>query len=258
MLFTSESAVATNVVTLGDMEIALEEWTDEDLTPSYTVIPTPGEDAEYKEVGLSYDNDGNVVTTGGTTFTGITFPDKLVPNAIISKAPRVVHKGGVDAWLRVKATLVVRDEDGELLTFASEESNSISEDVQELIFDILASGKQTDNWKQIFDVNSLVDYEAVKVPQAYYYYVDDSVLARFSESAGEGAEWQGETEPIFYGLQVENYPTENNITAFAGLNGYTISLELQAQAVQAEWNGSPEDASNQSKWADFFSELETA
>jgi predicted ribosomally synthesized peptide with SipW-like signal peptide len=77
MLFTAQSEKATNVVTVGDLGIDL------------------------------YENGTKV----DAAYTGLEF-DNAAPGVDLDKRPTVKHTGGVDAYVRVKATLHVYAPDG--------------------------------------------------------------------------------------------------------------------------------------------------
>jgi predicted ribosomally synthesized peptide with SipW-like signal peptide len=147
MLFTDTTDVATNVVTLADrpLRIKLQEtgWADRD----HNKVSDIYEDSKFTAKDMDNDNyweytipakneghpsvnDGNnymgffdIYTGEDESFTnakgqpvapfyGIEYPDTLIPNEIVDKAPRVVHELGVDSWLRVLAKTVIYQYDG--------------------------------------------------------------------------------------------------------------------------------------------------
>jgi predicted ribosomally synthesized peptide with SipW-like signal peptide len=100
-------------------------------------IPGPGEgegpdsstnpdnlNGQYGELGYHDINTSNIAmpnlhkatesSTNSTIppFYGIEYPDNLVPNEIVNKAPRVVHISGVDSFLRVLAKLNIYEWNG--------------------------------------------------------------------------------------------------------------------------------------------------
>ncbi|MDR1538673.1 MAG: hypothetical protein LBU32_11895 [Clostridiales bacterium] len=96
MLFTSESELATNVVTFGDLRIHQEEKGGKLI----------GEDEDHAD---GYVEDYTTVTDGtGGAFTGINYLE-LGPGEKFDKLPRVVHDAGVDAYLRVMSSVKVYD-----------------------------------------------------------------------------------------------------------------------------------------------------
>jgi predicted ribosomally synthesized peptide with SipW-like signal peptide len=100
MLFTDVSEVGTNVVTMADEYLSheLQEKGGEDLDPAdgYDTYDIDGDG--YWE----YSKDYTTITPPSGNFLGIEYPP-LLPKTVLNKAPRVLWKSGVDAYVRVLA-----------------------------------------------------------------------------------------------------------------------------------------------------------
>jgi predicted ribosomally synthesized peptide with SipW-like signal peptide len=245
MLFTAESKEATNVVTLGNLEIALQEKGG-----------TPGETTEStgdnpKTVGNTYD---------GKIFNGIQF-GVVQPNQKITKAPRVVHTGGVDAYLRVRAEVKVFEsfDSTEEVDWNDELTEKQREFLGEMIMSAGLKDKADDRGMHFGDEWTYVPGTVDSI--GYFYYtdeenwgedIDQKSLKVFKDSGDP--DHPTETGYIFDTFVVPNWD-QSELDELGGLLGtYRIEFRLQAQAVQATYNdgGSADDSMT---WDDIFSGL---
>jgi predicted ribosomally synthesized peptide with SipW-like signal peptide len=251
MLFTAQSATATNVVTVGDLKIEL--WEDDTLVD-------------------------------GTIFDGLKFTD-IDPSALIEKDPVVYHRNGTDAYLRVKAEFSFENIDpahvksavsaistmggfGKTWTelIASGSGVASGDEIKAIATAIysVAQNSVGSDWVFRFapstgilgdmnNPNSAVD-SATGVITGYYYYADGSGLKTFSQGATTGSVYttdgaDGIKFPIITGITsvgawsspivatTKAIPADGGIDASEfGLSGQTVNIVLTAQAVQKEGN----------------------
>jgi predicted ribosomally synthesized peptide with SipW-like signal peptide len=229
MLFTARSEVATNVVTLGNLDIELQEkgGTVDDYTPVDKV-----------------------------EFTGINF-GTIQPNQEITKAPNVVHKGGVDAYLRVRAEVVVK-----LYNEETEEDDIVSwnllSDSQKLYLTemIQSAGMKTNDmhlgteWSYIHgaDEGEPIGYDSYTDENDFGKDVDKKSLKVFQAGVTTG--------DIFDTFVVPNWTLNDSDEEFDldAFSQYKVGFILQAQAVQVDYNEGG-NVADYSTWGDFFTEL---
>jgi hypothetical protein len=104
MLFTDTSGPATNVVTLGNVGIALQEY-----------IGKNGNDDVYATIGDALPGEGtytkddsiDTLSTKDDKFSGINFGGAVVPGDTLYKRPRVVNTGANDAYVKVEGELTI-------------------------------------------------------------------------------------------------------------------------------------------------------
>lgn len=251
MLFTSQSAVATNVVTLGNMKVTFKEGSNSVLTTATELPETTPE--HLLEPGVDPSPTGFTQPDGATyeftgtdsTFSGITYTTEIIPNAIISKVPVITYEG-VPGYVRVRADIEVTDgeNDVSLDDFPTELAGILNDIITELD----------------------LPEEFVKVPIAgdtisyYFYYApedpDNDSTATLTPVDTDTFDEDGEV--LFYGFKVPSYTGKNALNAFTALSGYSVELKLQVEAVQADWNNPTEaSAITDSTWDLYFSELNT-
>jgi predicted ribosomally synthesized peptide with SipW-like signal peptide len=94
MLFTDTSKEATNVVTLGNADIELQEATTDDKN-------------YYGAEGGAWTVSDDAYTTVSEAFPGITYKSNAVPGDAFAKAPRVVNEGSVPVYVKVEGALTI-------------------------------------------------------------------------------------------------------------------------------------------------------
>jgi hypothetical protein len=260
MLFTSQSAVATNVVTLGDMKVVFKEGAhaiDKDNPPEALPTTTPSEDYLLTPGKSTQDQDYDFASPAGSiykfegedeTFSGIVYTNKIVPNSMISKVP-VIEYSGVPGYLRVKADITITQGEAPVET--------LPEGLTTLLAKIYSNGNGLQGLHEDFYP---VPADATGLSFYFYYAPLDDEAPVLTPMTPTG------DDPIvlFYGLKIENYTDENDLNAFADLNGYSINLDLHVQAVQADWNNpvttgenpAPASESTIADWPLFFQQLD--
>jgi predicted ribosomally synthesized peptide with SipW-like signal peptide len=254
MLFTSKSEVATNVVTLGNMKVRFFEGANPvppDTTAVPNAVPSPllelGLDPQPSPfntpAGSTYD-----FTSGedNNKFSGITFTTKLVPNAVISKVP-VIKYEGVPGYLRVKADITVMNGTSPVAVASGSALETILKDI---FIDI---GKTLN---PAFDPAKNGD-----TGLSYYFYYAPLVDSARSLTAitEESMDSDGQLV-LFKGFQIKNYDHTNTtiLDAFETLKGYTVTLQLQVQAIQADWNFQEgKSLATKRDWGAFFTQIDT-
>ncbi|MDR1537806.1 MAG: SipW-dependent-type signal peptide-containing protein [Clostridiales bacterium] len=245
MYFTAETPTAKNTVTFGDLKIKLQEKGGK-LKEAADGAVEIGEkkyeyvdDDDYIEDWADIDDD----------IEGITFTN-VVPNGKLIKEPRVVHDGGVDAYLRVKAELKVYSigENGgktlvEDLSVPNVPGSDPSTSLNTLVSRLIAGLTMNQAAWEFVDpapANDLVGF--------YYYVVGDWDTATPTPLKLLTSASSGNTTPEIF--SVVNIPNYTNAEA-TFLAGYEIVLELTAQAVQAEFNGTA-GVTDKALWNDYF------
>jgi predicted ribosomally synthesized peptide with SipW-like signal peptide len=224
MLFTDTSETATNVVTIGQglSNFALQEkggvGTDDDTKGEYkTVVGLPG-------------------------FDGIDFGDVL-PNATLVKQPRVIRSdvGGAEAYLRVKYTVKAEKDDKNVL---DKKDNDFNPAVAERVNQIILTAITGNGWVLVHDTDTQGTNPDLYT--GYYYYgninsdkpfygprdlADVNLVPFEAPLTDEGS--PSFTGDIFQGFKIPETWGENDQ---AIIEGYKITVELQAQAVQKDYN----------------------
>jgi hypothetical protein len=244
MLFTAQSEIATNIVTVGrgvgginGEEMKLQEKDEDEGGYDYQNL---------EEVYIDHFEHGTYGTTDGK-FKGLNFGE-VYPAAVVTKKPRVARfdTDGVDAYLRVKAELTVRDADGDPVDW----NIDLTPAQQKIILDIWRDGTDiTSKWRLISTPDSAL---------WYYYYVLDNKSAPDSLETFSKAILPAVINPttdIFTTITVPNYSKSalypaDDYAALETLAKYQISLKLTAQAVQKD-NNNPVPPTN--LW-DYFSD----
>jgi predicted ribosomally synthesized peptide with SipW-like signal peptide len=261
MLFTSKSETATNVVTLGDMTVIFKEgagaitYADGDWT-----YPKSTEGIELIELGKTResgksdpDKYSNYEFSDGA-FTGIKFPERLVPNMPISKIPVIEYKGSAEGYLRVKATVkAYESENGNAVNLNTTNDNSITKlnALLKTIFETAVTKEENGTQWQLVAPEPGEDATDLVL---YYYRVEDNALAEVVEKEEDNE------MVLFYGFKVPNYGTTEGFTLndFHGFDGYQIKLVLQVEAIQANWNSAAttDVLADKDQWYKIFEALE--
>jgi hypothetical protein len=230
MMFTDTSKTATNVVTLGNAHIMLQEKGGAVIRNGSTVSEAP--------LGDDTDIDG----TDG--HTGIDISSyALEPGDKVTKMPRVENKGSVPVYVKVAATLTVGNGDAATLTALNDWLANAKDDQG----NALTKAEALAGLFDIDSTNSAWFGDQIKfVPatgtdgkwslQGAWYYTDANGLAPLAATTGV-------TSYVFNGV---NAPT----TRTTALAGYKFSLELTAYAVQSD-NNAP-DSQDITGWEGLF------
>jgi hypothetical protein len=243
MLFTARSDTATNVVTLGNAKIALQEATT--TTEDYY-------DGTTDENGNKNVSPLGDYTTVDDDFTGITFKNNAVPGDAFAKAPRVWNNGSVPVYVKVEGALKITPPTTNANWDALEDLiNTDYNSIFGTYFDKVVLGYDPANWSgtpitvtpgtKIEDGKTVGD-GTITVKGTWYYTKDGS------RDATTGAYTYGTlkelpvgtnggfsvTAPIFKGIQL---PT----TIPNAFKDFNFSFDLTAYAVQSENNGPAED-----------------
>jgi predicted ribosomally synthesized peptide with SipW-like signal peptide len=212
MLFTAQSGPATNVVTLGNADIALQE----------AQVDTSEEGAVI--------TDANYATVGENEFSGIVFEKNFVPGDTVYKQPRVKNTGNVPVYVYVEGTLSVKDAENQGFSFADFNYDPDSDDFDATsaagqLALILSSvvGHDADGWL----ATGMSTDSANNLTGTWYYATETNNVIALTSLASEEA-----TGNIFEKITIP-FDTVGNALA-----GYVISLELKAYAVQSENNTS--------------------
>jgi hypothetical protein len=243
MLFTAQSKPATNIVTTGSgFSIKLQERDDTEAISGFQNI---GDDYD---AGRHYDH-GVYTGNAETTFKGLDFQKHLM-GAKLAKHPRVIRldTDGADAYLRVKAEIVVEDPTGDSVEF-TELSYAEQQVALAIWYDSPTSDSVSFNWLKSDVANGVW----------YYYYVNDASAEKpelkiFSPAANAAA--PNATQTLYDIVRMSDY-SENDDTdlynAFVNLRGYAIGVKLTAQAVQSA-NNEPHESNYD--YMDFFTDVE--
>jgi predicted ribosomally synthesized peptide with SipW-like signal peptide len=210
MLFTAQSGEATNTVTLGSAEIALQE----------------------SDVAIADEEEGqDTYKTVIGDFDGIKFGDKI-PGDVLTKRPRVVNTGNVPVYVYVEGTLVVKGADGAPVSFENFDITSFDfEDIDEnspaidQIASILASVAGADmggGWM----ATAMTPGEN-GLTGTWFYGTDESTLTPLEAAGAEND--ADKTSDIFTTITIPTYVGN-------ALSDYEISLKLKAYAVQSANN----------------------
>jgi predicted ribosomally synthesized peptide with SipW-like signal peptide len=186
MLFTAQSETATNVVTLGNAAIQLEETGDPE-----------GDD--YEVVGVD-------------DFTGIDFGDEIVPGATLDKRPRVTNTGSVPVYVYVDGVLSVTKEGEEGVSY-----ETLTGDVKTQIDSILATvgaGDLGNGW-----------YATTTSPDDYgnlvgtYYLGDGTELTALASGASTSDIFRTVSIPTSVTNVLEGYTITLTLKAYAVQSG---------------------------------------
>jgi predicted ribosomally synthesized peptide with SipW-like signal peptide len=229
MLFTAESEVATNVVTLGNAKIALQEATSSDQNyydsegKAWDVLEGGKTELEgYKTVGVTYGEGADA-----QKFDGIDFGKNVVPGAAFAKAPRVVNTGSVPVYVKVEGVFTITAPGG----YTEDDWKAVTEEsVLGLFysrFDKVVLGYDDENWDGITVTVEKDTTDKKAYITGTWYYTEDKTGSVYgtlkSLEAGKA------TEPIFTGIQLP-IGTPNEFADFG------FSFDLTAYAVQSENN----------------------
>jgi predicted ribosomally synthesized peptide with SipW-like signal peptide len=224
MLFTAQSEIAANVVTIGDLRISL--WESGKVG---------NEDISKQQIGV----DG---------FKGINYGDVL-PGESLDKVPTEKHDGGVAAYLRVVADVKVTDKvSGAAFTIADLNPLINADERYWGVYDYitaLVDGTAASNANWTYAQTGKQSAGAIR--SGYFYYTDgaNGYLAKFENET--------ETAPVFEKLNIPklNIPLGDSTDPLSKedqqfvvefLSKYDVTLTLTAQAVQipaailANWN----------------------
>ncbi|MDR3277451.1 MAG: hypothetical protein LBT12_01650 [Oscillospiraceae bacterium] len=244
MLFSAQTATATNVVTLGKGIAA----------------------GLYERGGTTEPEDNDEFKLITDSNTGINF-QTVTPNAIIYKEPRIQRSdvGGSDAYVRVIATVNIwapSDDD----TAASYEvidelgyvpASKLTNDQNALVNKILQSADRDENWE-------FVNTSPVSNTGTYYYVTGGENGTLKVLSAPNNASTPSVTDTIFTEIQIPNVKTGadgsdalKELNAFLALGGYKITVDLQAQLIQVENNdGYTGTETGSDNWKKAFEQFE--
>jgi predicted ribosomally synthesized peptide with SipW-like signal peptide len=213
MLFTAQSEEATNVVTLGNAAISLQESDDplfdeegDAITPTYTAA-----------------NNGNLLEF-----------DNVQPGDTLYKRPQVTNTGSVPVFVYVEGILTVLDADnGEVdlsgVTISEEGDISGGSEVAQQVYSILNSVNAealSSDWKGT-PIDTTV--ASTGILTGAWYYADDVDVLKVLGTIDEAVDGSGVTSDIFTTIEV---PTSVD----NALAKYSISLKLKAYAVQSDNN----------------------
>jgi predicted ribosomally synthesized peptide with SipW-like signal peptide len=217
MLFTAQTDIATNVVTLGSADIALQE----------SGVLNGNEDT-YLTVGKKYAAFETPENLEGV-FTGFDFGDEIIPGDTIYKKPRVVNTGNIPVYVYVEGTLSVTYTNAAGVVtpvnftpaHLADPTNAPA-DVKELmsILNSVIGEDMGDYWWA-----SPVKADNNKLVGTWYYAnIDNDAFVSLKALDPDVA-----TDDIF--TQVEIPDTVTSL-----LEGYKISLDFKACAVQSDNN----------------------
>jgi predicted ribosomally synthesized peptide with SipW-like signal peptide len=208
MLFTAQSEDATNVVTLGDASIELQEKT------AGAGIPADYEDFPRTEDGYTtvggFDHEGEHYDFGG-----IDFGSGILPGGKVYKVPRVVNTGDVDVYVYVEGRFTAEDPTtGDLVDFSGD-SPAVGQ-LKNIISSLTPGGLGL-GW-----YGDTIEYTTNGAVGTFYYANSEGTPTPLVGTGGANA-----TVAIFDGITI---PKDIGNT----LSKYKISLKLTAYAVQAE------------------------
>jgi predicted ribosomally synthesized peptide with SipW-like signal peptide len=257
MLFTDTSAVATNTVTLGDLGIDLQE--------GYTV--------EDSETEVEY-VDWKSIVDDPEGFTGQDFDSVNIikdGKIEIDKNAKVVHTGGVDAYLRVIATITLKKDGSEVTDTDS--------DAFKLVSALLAKNTNKDFYFQpdnttesdlsgIFyytDDNTAGGEDSTLIPFTQYVMVEeDGVLVPKKDANGNPVKNEATIITAITvddatlaaiaekELDVEFEPASKGPnTLHNKFKNVELTIELKAEAVQVANNGYTAGSDWEVAFADF-------
>jgi predicted ribosomally synthesized peptide with SipW-like signal peptide len=219
MLFTAQSEEATNVVTLGNADIDLQEATSE---------------------GQNYfDENGNAWTPADTDYqmitesnTGITYTDSAVPGDAFAKAPRVYNAGSVPVYVKADGVLTITPPQGADWAEINKEINGLIgnasyEEYFGAYFENVVLGYDDENWDGTpIKVDNNNGNGPITVSGTWYYTENDT-------EGGYGTlvalDPQEATYPIFTGIVLPTQITN-------AFKNFKFSFAITAYAVQSENN----------------------
>jgi hypothetical protein len=223
MLTVTWSQAATNIVTLGSLDIDIEE-----------------KGGHTSGGGLT---GGGWLDTEGDGFEGIDY-GWLVPTDTIHKEPRVKHRSGKPAFVRVFAEISIawraaanpEDDPTETPITMAELAAKPAPDPEDPLLTGIASPTMADLIRLILQSSDTDQscWEFVRNTDGtgYYYYVaqdsggeDDGALAILTNG-------DGSTPPIFHKLTIPGFTPENS----NALSFFRLTMELKAEAIQSDNN----------------------
>ncbi|MDR2420621.1 MAG: M73 family metallopeptidase [Oscillospiraceae bacterium] len=262
MLFTDESETASNTVTLGNVDIELQEYigTKDDADVYATLgraLPSSGDYTKGDDVGeLTTDGEGE-----DAVFSGIAFGDNVVPGAFLEKRPRVINAGLNDAYVKAEATLTITipaetlavlNEQGGYKTNGSTDLTKIAAKLQSLA---LFNDGTGDSYSGPYWYGTVPEFTFGESPDSdgnytatiegtWYYAEKEDDTPTFA-----ALKPRGETVDIFKGIKL----AKDIGNEFAGLG---LEIEITAYAVQSD-NNAPEAPGEGETYTDVWEKVFT-